>query len=220
MTKRIIKLNIFILILISINFGTVLAKNFSILSVSDFGDLDKIRFQDGRTSRVINLERYKSNISYPVPDHDLIHFYELSSETNAKAKKPLFYISFNNQETDSIILLKNDPNKGKISYKFINNNIASFPPSSALILNFSKNNIVSEIGGTLYKILPNSKNLIRLSKNEKGTFLGYAKFANKLLDNKINYFYHDYWRVIEGRKYLCIIEEKADGELSLNRILF
>ena len=200
---------------------TLAAKNFTIISLDSFGKIEAIKFQDESTSQTLSLKKFHSNRSFPVPKNNLLHFYGINTDTGTSSKRPLFRISFNNQERDSIIFItrdKNDPEK--INHEFMNNDSVSFPAVSCMILNLSNKQVVAKLGNDIIEIQPNSRKLIPLSKNKRGSFTEKVIFAAQNKDKSINYFFSSYWRITAGRKILCIIDanEELDSD-SLKEIL-
>ena len=208
---------IFFCFLIFIQCSALLAKEFKIISLDDFGKIQQIKFQDESATQKINVKKYTPNRSFPVPKQNLIHFYGIDSDTGAYSKKPLLRISFENQKTDSIIFLQSDEEDlKKINYEFFDNDDASFPELSTLIINNSDKRVIANIGGEIIKLTPNTKKLVNLTKNERGSFSDKVIFAARTKDQSINYFYSSFWRVPSGRKTICIID--FDEKLSAHKL--
>ena len=79
-----------------------------------------------------------------------------------------------------------------------------------MILNFSNNEVVAKLGDGIVKILPNSRKLVQLSKDDKSLFSDRVLFAKQENDQSINYFFISHWRILPESKILCIIEAKDD----------
>ena len=201
-------LNFCIIVFLSTNLS---AKEFKVISLSNFEKLEGIKFQDESASQTIGLKQYAASRSFPVPSNNLIHFYGIDSETGVSSKKPVLRLPFDDQNDDVLILLRNDENNSdKINFEFLKNDSASFPNLSALILNFSNNEVVAKLGDGIVKILPNSRKLVQLSKDDKSLFSDKVLFAKQENDQSINYFFISYWRILPESKILCIIEAKDD----------
>ena len=67
----------------------VSAKEFKVIALNDFGKIEQIKFQDESATQKITIRKYYPNRSFRVPEHNLIHFYGINSETGAHSKKPL-----------------------------------------------------------------------------------------------------------------------------------
>ena len=74
------------------------AKEFKIISLDNFGKIEQIKFQDESATQKITIKKYYPNRSFRVPEHNLIHFYGINSDTRSLFKKPLLRISFADQE--------------------------------------------------------------------------------------------------------------------------
>ena len=207
--------------LIQFSFTTLSAKEFKIISLDNFGEIEQIKFQDESATQKITIKKFYQNRSFPVPVDNLIHFYGINSETGAYSKKPLLRISFADQEGDSIILLRSDKDDPEnIKYEFLKNDTDSFPILSTMILNLSDKQVIAKIGGEIIKLLPNSQKLFPLPENERGSFSDKVFFAARKKNNSIDYFYGSYWRVPSGRKTLCIIDyDKESDSHKLREIL-
>lgn len=191
----------------------LLAKEFKLISLDNFGKIEEIKFQDESAAQSLTIRKFSSNRSFPVPKHELIHFYGVDPETGASSKKPLFRISFADQDSDCIVFLKLDDNDlEKINYEFLKNDPVSFPTLSTLILNLSDKKVVARVGDEIIKVLPNSQKLIALPENERGSFSEKVVFASQKKDKSIDYFYSSFWRVPYGRKTLCIIDFNAESD--------
>ena len=189
------------------------AKKFKIISLDNFETIERIKFQDGSTSRHIILKKYYPNLEYKVPGHDIIHFYGINPETGVSSRKPILRISFENQKEDSIVFLKKDKTNPKnINYNFLENGPITFPMLSTMILNHSDKQVIAKIGSEIIKIEPNSQKLVILPKNHEGSFTKKVVFATRKKDQSIDYFYSSYWRVRSGHKTLCIIDYKEESE--------
>ena len=197
----------FLYILIYFICSTILAKEFKIISLDNFGGINQIKFQDESATQRVTIKKYYPNRSFPVPKDNLIHFYGIDSDTGASSRKPLLRISFENQEVDSIVFLEIDKNNPSIiNYEFLDNDPVSFPLLSTLIINFSEKQIIAKIGEEIISLPPNSRKLIPLPKNERGSFSEKVTFASQKTDRSIDYFYSSFWRVPIGHKTLCIID--------------
>jgi hypothetical protein len=207
--------------LLSFICSTLIAKEFTIISLDDFGTIEAIKFQDESASQILSLKQYYPNRSFPVPENNLIHFYGIHSDTGASTKRPILRISFADQENDIIVFLRRDKDDPeKINTEFLINDVTSFPALSTMIINLSNNEVVAQLGDKIIKLPPNNRKLIPLSKNERGSFSKKVLFAHQEKDQSINYFFISHWRITAGRKMLCII--KPDDELdskSLKEIL-
>lgn len=189
------------------------AKKFKIISLDDFEKFEKIKFQDGSTSRHIIIKKYHSNLEYSVPRNDIIHFYGIDPETGISSRKPLLRISFENQKEDTIVFLKSDESHLRnINFSFLDNGPVAFPIMSTMILNHSDRQVFTKIGSELIKIEPNSQKLINLPKNDKESFTDKVVFAARRKDQSINYFYSSYWHIPSGKKTLCIIDLNEGSE--------
>ena len=187
--------------------SNLIAKEFTMISLDDFGTIEAIKFQDESAPQTLSLRKYYPNRSFPVPKNDVIHFYGIHSETGASSRKPILRISFADQEDDIIIFLRRDKDDPeKINTEFLKNDVTSFPTVSTMILNLSNNQVVAQLGDEIIKISPNSRKLIPLPKNEIGTFSRKVLFAYQEKDLRVNYFFISHWRITAGRKMLCIIE--------------
>ena len=199
--------------LIYLTFSFLSAKEFKIISLHDFGKIKHIKFQDESATQRISIRKYVPNRSFLVPENNLIHFYGINSETGDFSKKPLLRISFEGQEDDSIIFLQIDKdNPGKINYEFLKNDPLSFPLLSTMFINFSAKRIIAKIGSEVINLDPNSRKLIRLPKNERGSFSEKVTFAALKKDKNIDYFYSTFWRIPTGHKTLCIIDYISESD--------
>ena len=199
--------------LIQILCSVLSAKEFKIISLENFGKIEQIKFQDESATQKINIKKYYPNRSFRVPEHNLIHFYGINSDTGASSRKPLLRISFDDQKGDSIVFLYSDKDAPEnIKYKFLENDIVSFPILSTIFLNFSDKLVIAKIGSEIIKLRPNSQKLFPLPKNERGSFSEKVVFASRKKDNSIDYFYASYWRVPFGHKTLCIIDYNEESE--------
>lgn len=191
--------------------SNLIAKEFTMISLDDFGTIEAIKFQDESAPQTLSLRKYYPNRSFPVPKNDVIHFYGIHSETGASSRRPILRISFADQEDEIIIFLRRDKDDlEKINTEFLKNDDTSFPPVSTMILNLSNNQIVAQLGDEIIKISPNSRTLIPLPKNERGTFSRKVLFAYQEKDLRVNYFFISHWRITAGRKMLCIIESSDE----------
>tara|TARA_B100001093_G_C26850967_1_gene1025115 strand:+ start:670 stop:1359 length:690 start_codon:yes stop_codon:yes gene_type:complete len=200
---------------------TLTAREFTIISLDNFGKIEAIKFQDESASQTLSVKQFYPNRSFPVPKNNLLHFYGINTDTGTSSKRPLFRISFNNQERDSIIFITRDEDDPeKINHEFMNNDSVSFPAVSCMILNLSNKKVVAKLGNDIIELQPNSRKLIPLSKNKRGSFTDEVVFAAQNKNKSINYFFSSYWRITAGRKILCIIDanEKLDSN-SLKEIL-
>lgn len=201
----------FVFSLISFICSNLIAKEFTMISLDDFGKIDAMKFQDESAPQILSLKPYHPNRSFPVPKNDLIHFYGIHSETGASSRRPILRISFADQEDDIIIFLRRDKDDPeKINTEFLKNDVTSFPTVSTMILNLSNNEVVAQLGDEIIKLSPNSRTLIPLPKNERGTFNRKVLFAYQEKDQSINYFFISHWRITDGRKMLCIIESSDE----------
>ena len=207
---------IIVFIIIFFSCSGLIAKEFKIISLDDFGEIDQLKFQDQSATQRITLRKYCPNRSFPVLKNDVIHFYGINNETGAFSKRPLLRISFENQDVDSIVFLKLDNlDTNKINYEFLDNDHVSFPLLSTLIINFSNKQVIAKIGGEIMNLPPNSRKLIPLPKNERGSFSEKVVFAALKKDLSIDYFYSSFWRVPFGHKTLCFIDydEELDSHI-------
>ena len=199
--------------LIHISCPILSAKEFKVISLSNFGKIEQIKFQDESATQKITIKKYYPNRSFRVPENNLIHFYGINPDTGASSRKPLLRISFADQKEDSLVLLYSDKNDlENIKYKFLKNNSASFPVLSTIFINFSDKLVIAKIGGEIIKIQPNSQKLFPLQKNERGSFSEKVIFAARKKDKSIDYFYASYWRVPSGRKTLCFIDYDSESD--------
>lgn len=199
----------------------ITAKEFKVISLEDFGKIKKIKFQDESSSQILSVEKYHSSRNYPFPKNDVIHFYGINFETGISSRKPLFKVSFENQETDLIIFLKLDVNNpGKIAYELLSNDPETFPFLSSTILNLSNRKVVAKIGREIISFSPNERKTICLPSNQKGYFNEKAIFAQKGEDEVIQYFYSSFWRIPKNKKTICIIYHDNDSNaVKLKEIL-
>ena len=210
---------IFFIILL-LKFNVLYARNFSLISLDDFGEIDQIRFQDESATQVLSIMKFAPNRNYPIPKNEVIHFYGINSETRKSTRKPLFRISFTDQDTDTIVLLKRGDNSEKITYEFLSNDPITFPKMSTLVMNLLNENIVLKIGSRVIKIRAKERKLILLKNDDNGSFSERVTFANRKGDKTINYFYTSQWRIRSGHKTICVIEKSEDAETpSVSQIL-
>ena len=66
---------IFFIILL-LKFNVLYARNFSLISLDDFGEIDQIRFQDESATQVLSIMKFAPNRNYPIPKNEVIHFME------------------------------------------------------------------------------------------------------------------------------------------------
>ena len=204
---------ILIFSLIYFSYSLLSAKEFKIISLSDFGELKQIKFQDQSATQKISIRKYYPNRSFPVPEGDLIHFYGIDPITGTFSKKPLLRISFAEQSEDSIIFLRsNNADLEKIEYEFLENDLVSFPILSTFVINFSDKQVITKIGDEIIDLPPNGRKLIKLPENERGSFSDKVVFAARKKNQEIDYFYSSYWRVPPGRKTICIIDYIEDDD--------
>lgn len=199
--------------LILSSFTYLSAKEFKVISLDNFEKIEKIKFQDISTSQHIILKKYYPNRSFMVPANDLIYFYGINPDTGASSNKPLLRVSFVNQKSDSILLLRSDKDSSNnISYEFLENDPTLFPELSAMILNLSDKKVIANIGGEIMKIDSESQKLIHLPKNERGTYSEKVVFAAQKNTKDIDYFYSSFWRVQSAQKILCIVDYDAKSD--------
>ncbi|MFL2847465.1 MAG: hypothetical protein ACJZ9B_00635 [Coraliomargaritaceae bacterium] len=194
------------------------AKEFRLISLDDFGEIEQLKFQNQRGPQTLSIVKYFPNKSFAVPKGDVIHFYGVDPATGVSAKIPLLRISFEKQEGDTIVLLQKDENSPEqINYKFLKNDPDAFPLLSTNILNLSNKAVIAKLGDQLVKILPKDRKLVPLPKNKNGTFNEKVIFAAQKENASIDYFYSSFWRIIAGHKTLCIIE--PDKEADTHRLV-
>jgi hypothetical protein len=189
------------------------AKEFKLISLDDFGEIEQLKFQNQKGPQTLSIQKHFPNKSFTVPKGDVIHFYGVDPVTGISAKIPILRISFDKQEGDTIVLLQKDKNNSaQLNYEFLKNNPEAFPLLSTNILNLSNKPVIAKLGDQLVKILPKNKKLVPLPQNKNGTFNEKVVFAAQKENQSIDYFYSSFWRVIAGHKTLCIIEpdEAAD----------
>jgi len=209
MTKYYFK--IFIFSLLSFICSSLTAKEFTMISLDDFDTIEAMKFQDASAPQILSLKPYHPNRSFPVPKNDLIHFYAIHSDSGASSKRPVLRLSFADQDDDTIVFVKRDKDDPeKINTEFLKNDAQSFPTLSTMIINFSEHEIVAQLGDEIIKISPNSRKLIPLPKNERGTFSKKVLFAYQEKDQSINYFFISQWRIPKDTKLLCIIESSEE----------
>ena len=194
--------------LLSFYCSTLIAKEFTVISLDDFSTIEAIKFQDQSASQTLSLRKYYPNRSFPVPENNLIHFYGIHSDTGASSKRPVLRLSFDEQDDDIIVFLKQDLNDmGKINTQFLKNDVSGFPPLSTMIINLSNHEIVTQLGDKIIRIHAKSRKLIPLPPDERGLFSSKVFFAKRENDKSINYFFISHWRILADSKMLCIIEE-------------
>ena len=210
------KRNYFNILIIFLTFfsGIILsAREFKIISLDNFGQIEQLQFRDTSDNQRIIIRKYTPNRSFPVPDNNVIHFYGINPDTGACSRRALLRISFENQKGDSIVVLQSDNDEPEtINYQILEDNPDSFPILSTLILNLSDKRIISKIGSEMINLSPNSRKLVTLPKNERGSFSEKVIFAALKENQSINYFYSSFWRVPFGRKTICIIDYIEDSD--------
>lgn len=213
---------IFIYTAISLLEHSVFAKEFKLISLSDFGNIQEIKFQDESAPQILYIKKFHPNTSYPIPESKLIHFYALHPDSKASSRKPILRVSFKDIESDTILFLKKDKNSPNlINYELLNNDKDSFPILSTLIINLSEKPVVGKIGERIVPLLPKEQKIVSLPNDKWGAFNQKVFFAEQKSDRSISYFYASDWLIKEGEKSLCIIDfdEKSETHRLVDMIL-
>lgn len=217
---KISKLKIFIFAVGLMANSFLSGKEFRIISIDDFQHLEALRFKSNNSLQKAYLKKYYPNTNYTVPKSNIVHFFDVYSDTKKTSRNPTLTIPFNNQNDNTIVLLERKKSSTEeIQYSLISNDSKSFPEHTAAIFNKSHKPVILKLENDIIKILPNSIKYVLLPLNKGDFFDGKVVFANQRANKSIDYFYSAFWRVNNGSKKLCFIDmDESQDKLKLKVI--
>lgn len=197
-------------------------KEFRLISLDDFQDIEGFKFANNDGFKRITLKKYCLNPSYSVPKINKAYFFAIDALTKEVSKKPSLIIPFTDINKDSIVLLEKDDSTAEgMKFSIIQNDEKEFPYHSANVFNNSEKLIIIRVGKEIFKIPPKSSRNLQLILKDEGFSYDKVVFAGQRTDKSIDYFYSSYWRLNQYQKKICFIDfDQKKNRLKLIDLVF